>query len=1106
MSSEVLKENQGAVWMNGSSEDACDIFALEQPTGRPSILRQSQADNISRTAHRGAKVCFQTPRRDPVTKKIMSPSRTSRPAIQEGNTKALETHSASTDQSSLLNNTSTTPIEMQSNCGAYPDDDILVQSKGAYTLDLDNPDAINPFQGSNKMANSPPKFSALPEAWISELVESDTTAALVSAPQAELPEVTNTALDETLPFISSVNNSLSECSANISSAEGTVIIKTDNVENSITETEETEMIDPGPASKQIPTMEDQLEAQDLPLPPAGSYNLDFDNLDLLNPFQTGGSQIPNSPLIGKASAVSDPPLPIQEAKQESEILVQTPDVPPLPSQEAKLESEPSVRSPDIPSQEAKQESELPVHSPDVPSQEAKQESELSVHSPDVPSQEAKQESELSVHSPDVPSQEAKQESELSVHSPDVPSQEAKLESELLVQTPDIPPLPNHEAKLESKLLVQTSDVPPLPSQEAKLESELLVQTPDIPPMPNHEAKLESKLLVQTPDVPPLPSQEAKLESELLVQTPDIPPLPNHEAKLESKLLVQTPDLPPLPSQEAKLESELLVQTPVVPASSNALMPPKENQMLLEFNFDDGAEVKRKPPKRLGVKRPAGAKPVTKKTVTEKREPEPKKMSPKNPEETKPVDVPSVQGSYAFDFDDPNFNPFGTKAAMGSSPPRGIQTRPVLMKAQSPLQQPEAPAQDDQPENRSHQAVSESNKNSAETDLPVTKQAENIESSTVSHTYISQKPEIVATPESLLDFQNQTCDLGVVAPSEDEFVPGALFMPGGDFDGQMDYLEQFGSSTFKDSALRKQSLYLKFDPLLKESPKKIVVDGGNSGFSLPRPSLAIRMMEAAKSEVKQKSHYDSMKLLDDLPPPAVETVVPDPTVLDLLVHTLKQPVKTEDSIIEVLKYSQRDMDAILQKADRNAAKRQKEMQTQIETLSLENQHMLFIVSEFEATITQITDEHKQKEDLAKIELERVLQEKDQLSKDLNDLEQSFSAVVKRLDRCKEVIEGFKKNEETLKQYAQNCMDRLQKEEKRYQALKAHAEEKLDQANKAISEVRSKQGAEVATLQVQLKREQLKVQSLEKDLGQKAKEVKDVSDLCDELLLKVQKHGF
>ncbi|XP_016364193.1 transforming acidic coiled-coil-containing protein 3-like isoform X2 [Sinocyclocheilus rhinocerous] len=905
MSSEALKENQGAVRMNSTSEAACDIFALEQPTGRPSILRQSQADNISRTALRGAKVCFQTPRRDPVTKKIMSPSRASRPSSQEDSSKALETLTASNDQSSLLNNPSTTPTDMQSNSVAYPDDEMLVKSRGAYTLDLDNLDAINPFQGSSTMQNSPPKSSALPESWTSELVESDTTAAPISAPQPEVPEVTDTALDETLPFVPSVENSLAECSANISSAEGTVIIKTDNIENCATDVEESDMTEPALVSQPIPVLEDQPEAKDSARLPVGSFNLDFDNLDSLNPFQTGGSKIPNSPLIGKASVVSDPPLPSQETKREPE---------------------------------------------------------------------------LSVHTPDVP----------------------------------------------------TSSDASIPPQENSTATE----------------------------------------------------------------------------------------------GSSSTVPLKENQMLLEFNFDDGAEVKRKPPpKRLGVKRPAGAKPVTKKPVapaTENKEPEPKQLSPKNPEETEPVDVPPPKGSYTFDFDkfdDPNFNPFGTKATMGNSPPRGVQTSPVLMKA--PVQepeafaqddQPEAPSQDDQPEHSSPPAVSETYKNIAETDLPVTKRpAEDIESFTMSSTNIPQNPalqmpDLMATPESKVDLLNQTCDLGMAAPSEDEFVPGALFMPGGDFDGQIDYLEQFGSSTFKESALRKQSLYLKFDPLLKESPKKTGMDSGNSGFNMPRPSLAIRMMEAAKSEVKQKSHSDSMKLLDDLPPPPVETVVPDPTVLDLLVPTLKQPVKTEDSIIEFLKYSQRDMDAALQKAERQAEERQQELTTQIEKLQLENQHMLFIVSEFEATITQITDEHKQKEDLAKIELERVLLEKDQLSKDLNELERSFSSVVKRLDRCKEVIEGFKKNEETLKQYAQNCMDRLQKEEKRYQALKAHAEEKLDQANKAINEVRTKQGAEVAALQVQLKREQLKVQSLEKDLEQKAKEVKDVTELCDELLLKVQKHGF
>lgn len=39
--------------------------------------------------------------------------------------------------------------------------------------------------------------------------------------------------------------------------------------------------------------------------------------------------------------------------------------------------------------------------------------------------------------------------------------------------------------------------------------------------------------------------------------------------------------------------------------------------------------------------------------------------------------------------------------------------------------------------------------------------------------------------------------------------------------EVDYLEQFGASSFQASTLRKQSLYLKFDPLLKESPQRPV---------------------------------------------------------------------------------------------------------------------------------------------------------------------------------------------------------------------------------------------------------------------------------------------
>ncbi|KAK5886284.1 hypothetical protein CesoFtcFv8_017333 [Champsocephalus esox] len=87
--------------------------------------------------------------------------------------------------------------------------------------------------------------------------------------------------------------------------------------------------------------------------------------------------------------------------------------------------------------------------------------------------------------------------------------------------------------------------------------------------------------------------------------------------------------------------------------------------------------------------------------------------------------------------------------------------------------------------------------------------------------------------------------------------------------------------------------------------------------------------------------------------------------------------------------------------------------------------------------------------------------------------------------------------------QDYLERIRKEEQRYKTLKAHAEEKIGQANGEINEVRYKNKSETSALQAQLRREQLKVQSLEKSLVQKEKEAEDLTTLCDELISKVQR---
>uniref|UniRef100_A0A3P8UN18 Uncharacterized protein n=1 Tax=Cynoglossus semilaevis TaxID=244447 RepID=A0A3P8UN18_CYNSE len=87
---EVNDENRG-VCPGGKQHNSTsnDIFVLDQPTGRPSILRQTE--NLpSKALPKGVKVCFQTPRRDPVTKRIVSPSKSTKMSSVEECTKALE--------------------------------------------------------------------------------------------------------------------------------------------------------------------------------------------------------------------------------------------------------------------------------------------------------------------------------------------------------------------------------------------------------------------------------------------------------------------------------------------------------------------------------------------------------------------------------------------------------------------------------------------------------------------------------------------------------------------------------------------------------------------------------------------------------------------------------------------------------------------------------------------------------------------------------------------------------------------------------------------------------------------------------------------------------
>ncbi|MEJ1284978.1 transforming acidic coiled-coil containing protein 1 [Cricetulus griseus] len=163
----------------------------------------------------------------------------------------------------------------------------------------------------------------------------------------------------------------------------------------------------------------------------------------------------------------------------------------------------------------------------------------------------------------------------------------------------------------------------------------------------------------------------------------------------------------------------------------------------------------------------------------------------------------------------------------------------------------------------------------------------------------------------------------------------------------------------------------------------------------------------------------------------------------------------------------------------------------------------IVTEYENTIAQMIEDEQRTSMTSQKSFQQLTMEKEQALADLNSVERSLSDLFRRYENLKGVLEGFKKNEEALKKCAQDYLARVKQEEQRYQALKIHAEEKLDRANEEIAQVRSKAKAESAALHAGLRKEQMKVESLERALQQKNQEIEELTKICDELIAKLGK---
>jgi len=327
----------------------------------------------------------------------------------------------------------------------------------------------------------------------------------------------------------------------------------------------------------------------------------------------------------------------------------------------------------------------------------------------------------------------------------------------------------------------------------------------------------------------------------------------------------------------------------------------------------------------------------------------------------------------------------------------------------------------------------------------------------------------------------------------------------------DFLSQHGQSKDAAANLARESLYVKFDPLI----------GGRQSI--------LAMASAQKSTSVSKSHGSAKTSLQSTEG-TEQTISPDNN--DLIAMNSPSPAKSRPNQCEDsneigsgsdMKISSQGVatemsakqrldfeEQLLKKESRmveldklitESAERTESFRAECAKRRESEDQMKQVLKEYEKTISELIAE-KEKERVRHVEEKSVLNgERDQAAEDLKNVEMAFADVHRKYERTKTVVEGFKTNEETLKRMIEESEIKLRKQDQRYELLKSHAEETLEKANREIENMAKSQDAEMARLSAMLKKAEMKVTSLERCVEQKTKENEELTAICDELIAKV-----
>ncbi|KAI8424796.1 hypothetical protein MSG28_006728 [Choristoneura fumiferana] len=167
----------------------------------------------------------------------------------------------------------------------------------------------------------------------------------------------------------------------------------------------------------------------------------------------------------------------------------------------------------------------------------------------------------------------------------------------------------------------------------------------------------------------------------------------------------------------------------------------------------------------------------------------------------------------------------------------------------------------------------------------------------------------------------------------------------------------------------------------------------------------------------------------------------------------------------------------------------------------NRSMAAVVEEYERTIASLISETEQDKKRYAEERMQLIRDRDEQTAHLTSMEVSFSDLHSKYEKSKQVIIGYKTNEEAYKNAIKEFEENLAKMHSNYELLKQHATSKLNHANQELEKLNKAHESEILKYNAMIKRKDLHITSLEESLAQKTKANEELTAICDELINKV-----